>query len=174
MVSPRRKMDFDLAPNNAADSKNHQRSPQPVADPFQYRRNHVDLPSAQVSEGGPVGLFDMSPDMSRHPSVCNVARDDSGCGTSDQTARKDRFGGAHEKQGAGYGGGPLSLYPEPIPRPGARLNDNHVMELSGAGSGSVVSEVASEHTEDEEGRPKADRDKLGSDMMLLEAEERPW
>ncbi|KAJ2400624.1 serine/threonine protein kinase [Coemansia sp. RSA 2559] len=124
MASPRRKTGFDLAPSNKADTRNHQRSPQPVADPFQYRRNHVDLPSAQVSETGPVGLFDMSPDMSRRPSVCNIPRDDSGCGTSIQTAKKDRFGGAHEKQGAGYGGGPLSLYPEPIPRPGARLNDN--------------------------------------------------
>ncbi|KAJ2093691.1 serine/threonine protein kinase [Coemansia sp. RSA 986] len=138
MASPRRKMGFDFASDNNAkndhpqawkrpETQKQQRGPQPAVGQFQFQhRNHIDLPSAQVSESGPVPLFDMSPDMSRHPSICN-AGDIKSSETGDHAsgAKKDRLGGAHDKQGTGYGC-PLSLYPEPIPRPGGM--DNGITE----------------------------------------------
>ncbi|KAJ2537389.1 hypothetical protein EV175_006734 [Coemansia sp. RSA 1933] len=112
MALPRRKMNFDLAPANAADNPPHS--------PFHQRHRRQqppDIPSAQVSASDPAVLFDMSPDMSRYPSACNNPRDDSGCASGNN----DRFGAAHDKQPTAYAGGPFSLYPAPIPRPGGHL-----------------------------------------------------
>ncbi|KAJ2512166.1 serine/threonine protein kinase [Coemansia sp. RSA 2049] len=148
MVLPRRKVGIDLAQDDEegvdveedplawrrSEAPAQHRSPPAAAGQFClnfHSRNHISPPSAQqqVSPSGPVPLFDMSPDASRHPSVSN-AKDANygGDGASDNSsgsvrAVKDRFGTVRDRHGARFGC-PLSIYPEAIPRPGTTATPN--------------------------------------------------